>query len=41
MSVNEILSNFENAMINESMKKLLLMFIMERKNRILKIYGEM
>lgn len=40
-NINDILNNFNNNLINENMKKLLLMFILERKNRILKIYGEM
>ena len=38
-SIDAILSNFDDTIINNKMKKLLKQFIIERKNRIIEIYN--
>ena len=38
-SVDEILTEFDNNIINEDMKKLLKMFLLERRKRMLEIYN--
>ena len=38
-SIDTILSNFDDTIINNQMKKLLKQFIIERKNRIMGIYN--
>ena len=38
-SIDTILSNFDDTIINNQMKKLLKQFIIERRNRIIEIYN--
>ena len=38
-SIEAILSNFDDTIINNQMKKLLKQFIIERRNRIIEIYN--
>ena len=38
-SINKILAEFDNNIINENMKKLLKLFLLERRKRILEIYN--
>lgn len=39
VSIEAILSNFDDTIINNQMKKLLKQFIIERRNRIIEIYN--
>ena len=38
-SIDTILNEFDNKIISEDMKKLLKMYILERRKRMLEIYG--